>query len=484
MKLAARIFVASVVVVVTALAVDAYLSMRREVRLFDRQITAELDLVGRALAGPVADALRNQGDGLARRLVADANLEEGRVRVRWVRIDAAPSDPDAPRLASLGVSVAAATHRSMIRMKQENGAEQFIRYVPIPDSVNALELSADSSERDAYVRRTIAWSALVTLALLGASAALAAVFGVRWIGHPLSLLQEKARRAGEGDLSAPVLLPGRGELSELAASMNAMCDQLALSRDRERAEAEARIRTLEQLRHADRLRTVGTLAAGVAHELGTPLNVVSGRAALIASGELPPVEVTENARIIHRQSDRMTQIIRQLLDLARSSAAGKVPIDLAEAARRAAGMLRVLARNHGASVDVDAGEPVVARADEEQIQQVISNLVVNALHAMPPGGHVWISAGRETARPPSHTGLREGRYAWVAVRDDGPGIRPEHLERIFEPFFTTKGAGSGTGLGLSIAQGIVRDHGGWIEVTSELEKGSCFRFFLPEEAAA
>jgi len=132
---------------------------------------------------------------------------------------------------------------------------------------------------------------------------------------------------------------------------------------------------------------------------------------------------------------------------------------------------------------VSGSDPLEACVDASQIQQVLTNLIVNAIQAMPEGGEVHISLRRQIAGGPGHGD--GGRHPCLAieVRDEGVGIAEEHMPHLFEPFFTTKGTGKGTGLGLSIAYGIVQEHGGWIEVASRLKEGSCFTVFLPEGSA-
>jgi signal transduction histidine kinase len=123
-----------------------------------------------------------------------------------------------------------------------------------------------------------------------------------------------------------------------------------------------------------------------------------------------------------------------------------------------------------------------ASVDSGQVRQVLTNLIVNAVQAMPDGGHIQISlAGRRTT-PPDLDAATEGDYVGLTVSDDGPGIDPEHVEQIFEPFFTTKDVGEGTGLGLSIAHGIVQEHDGWINVTSTPGEGTSFTVYLPRES--
>jgi signal transduction histidine kinase len=126
---------------------------------------------------------------------------------------------------------------------------------------------------------------------------------------------------------------------------------------------------------------------------------------------------------------------------------------------------------------------VRAPVDDGQMQQVLANLVTNALQATEPGGGVAVSLGHELARPPADVGGQPGSYVRVSVADTGCGMTPEVVARVFEPFFTTKEVGEGTGLGLSVAYGIVREHGGWIAVQSAPGLGSVFSVFLPTEEA-
>ena len=126
----------------------------------------------------------------------------------------------------------------------------------------------------------------------------------------------------------------------------------------------------------------------------------------------------------------------------------------------------------------------LAEVDEGQIQQALTNLVVNGIQAMPRGGRLEITVRRERAVPPIDIGGPEAEFLRIAVRDEGDGIAPDNLRRLFEPFFTTKDVGEGTGLGLAVAYGIVREHDGWIGVESTPGAGSCFSIFLPPSAVS
>lgn len=237
--------------------------------------------------------------------------------------------------------------------------------------------------------------------------------------------------------------------------------------------------TLSELRRADRLAMVGKLAAGIAHELGTPLSIVGGRARQIAAGTLTSDQVSPTAKTIAEQADRMAAIIRQLLDFARRREPRLGRFDIRTLVRQAVGLLEPVASKKGVKLAAPGLEEAqVVEFDGSQMMQVMINVISNALHATPVGGSVTLSLTQASSAP-EETGLEARNYVGVVVKDTGSGIADEQRKRIFEPFFTTKDTGEGTGLGLSVAQGIVRDHRGWISVESELGKGSQFYIYLP-----
>ncbi|MER2559611.1 MAG: HAMP domain-containing sensor histidine kinase [Myxococcaceae bacterium] len=232
---------------------------------------------------------------------------------------------------------------------------------------------------------------------------------------------------------------------------------------------------------ADRLVMVGQLAAGLAHELGTPLTVVSGRARQLAAGAIPADQAPEAARTIAEQSERMAGIIRQVLDYARRRGPRPGRYDVRTVMLQAVGLLGpVAARKRVALGFSDPGTPRVIAFDGSQVLQVMTNLVANAIGATPAGGKVELSmADAQGKTPPPETGLAPGNFVALRVQDTGVGIATEHLTRVFEPFFTTKETGEGTGLGLSVSLGIIRDHDGWIDVDTTRGAGTCFTVYLP-----
>jgi two-component system, NtrC family, sensor kinase len=331
-----------------------------------------------------------------------------------------------------------------------------------------------------YLQNRIGSPGMAMAAFLGAALCGlgSAAFSAWFVERPIRALINKARRVGAGDHSGPILIPSHDDITELAHEMNAMCERLADAQEQIQVEAEARIATLEQLRHADRLKTVGQLAAGVAHELGTPLNVVAGRAKMISDGDSSPEEILTHARIIGEQAERMTTIIRQLLGFARRKGPRFGIGELYSIAKETSAMLSPLADKHKVSLALDKEVRISVEVDPNQIQQAVSNLMVNAIEAS-PGKQVTVRVFVRKAQPPADHGGSAGEYACLVVEDEGRGIPKKQLPHIFEPFFTTKAVGEGTGLGLSVSHDIVREHGGWIEVESEVDKGSRFSLFLP-----
>jgi signal transduction histidine kinase len=246
------------------------------------------------------------------------------------------------------------------------------------------------------------------------------------------------------------------------------------------ADCEAHELAQRHLERADRLAMVGKLGAGIAHELGTPLAVVSGRARQLANGQVAADQVLATARTIAEQADRMAGIIRQLLDFARRRGPRLGRFDARTLLRQSVALLEPVASRRGVTLSLDElPEPIAAQFDGSQMLQVLSNLVVNAMHATPTGGTVRLGLSEAWCSPPPETGLAARSYVQLRVVDTGAGIAPEHLSRVFEPFFTTKDTGEGTGLGLPVAQGIVRDHDGWISVESTHGQGSTFTVHLP-----
>jgi signal transduction histidine kinase len=481
MKLTMKLVLVFMTGMLILIAVNAYVGIQRQVWIFEQVAVDRAKTIGDALEEMLQFAWRADGWARVSELIAEACEEQHRMRVRWVWFDPHAGAELSPSIPQLNAAV-------IERHEPVWGPEKDTLYVywsiPVVDGrKGGLELYETASILEMEKRNVIYQTLLQMAATTALTGLLAVLMGLGVVGRPLERLVEKARRIGRGDLTGPVEIRSRDELQELAESLNQMCSQLAESQQRIHQESADRVAAMEQLRHADRLRTVGRLASVMAHDLGTPLNVISGRASLIASGKLSDQETIQSATIIKAESDKMTRTIRELLDFARRSPTRKTPVDLRRLVDQTIDLLLPVAEKHNVTITRDdEGHSAMASVDGSQIQQVLANLLVNAIQAMPGGGEVEAGIQRRRLKPPKNGQRGEAEFLCLSVRDEGVGIPPEILQRLFEPFFTTKQPGEGTGLGLSIAYGIAQEHDGWIDVTSKPGSGSCFSVYLPTEA--
>ncbi len=263
------------------------------------------------------------------------------------------------------------------------------------------------------------------------------------IGGVLGFLAERERRY-------------RNQLEETGAELRRTYEKLQAS--------------LESLKQAERLSAVGQLSANLAHEIRNPLASIGGAAELLQTGGLDRAETEEFLEIIRKESKRLGRLLTDLLDYARPKPPefGLVSVD--SLAGPTAGLLSVVAAKSNVTLTVEpAPDLPPLRCDPGQIKQVLVNLVMNAIQAMPGGGEVRVSARREG-----------GRVA-IEVRDQGEGIAAKDLGKIFSPFYTTKKAG--TGLGLAVAQQIAIGHGGEMRVEANSPRGAVFTVLLPAAPA-
>jgi signal transduction histidine kinase len=232
---------------------------------------------------------------------------------------------------------------------------------------------------------------------------------------------------------------------------------------------ESRLQVAQALVRAEKLITVGVLSAGIAHEVGSPLAVIRGRAEQVLKHLEGAGPRADDVRVIIKHIDNISSTIRQLLDFSRRQAVAPSAVPLDVAIERARGLLqwKLEAQDLALEVALDDDLPLLA-ADPDQLQQVLVNLLLNACDASEKGSSVLIKA--------SATGHKEVVFT---VEDHGSGIAAEHLNAVFDPFFTTKKRGEGTGLGLTIAAGIVRNHAGQINLTSAPGQGTTVTVLWP-----
>lgn len=337
----------------------------------------------------------------------------------------------------------------------------------------------------------------------------------RLIVLPMRRLLSATEKIADGDLSCRVPVPGSEEIALLAEAFNGMVDALR----RKKNEVEEHILSLERINRelktareetirSEKMASVGLLAAGTAHEIGTPLSAIMGYAAILQDEVRGDAEKEDYLRRIQDDAGRIDRIVRGLLDYARPSTGERVAVDVDDLLRETLRMLegQGIFRNITVS-SAFASSPAQVFADRHELQQVFTNLFINARDAMPHGGTLTVrtsldaSLPEETSGPqePAIRGRRkddfggafrssfladmEKKYMSIEIRDSGTGIDPEHIERIFDPFFTTKEPGKGTGLGLAVTARIIDSLGGRITVASVPSGGTTFSVRLPVRQA-
>ncbi len=238
----------------------------------------------------------------------------------------------------------------------------------------------------------------------------------------------------------------------------------------------------DQLRQAQKMEAVGRLAGGIAHDFNNLLTAITGNIALVLSRLSDDDPDRELLQIAEDASWRAADLTRQLLGFSRQARLGSKPLSLPDCLRES---MTILQRTLGAEIEVEfvtGTEVWLVNADPNQMNQVLMNLCLNARDAMPGGGRIVVAVQNcpiTTENVRDHPQGRLGEFVEMTVRDTGVGIPPEILPRIFDPFFTTKERGQGTGLGLALVSGIIQQHHGWIECSSIVGDGTCFRIYLP-----
>jgi signal transduction histidine kinase len=498
MRIATRITVTATALVAIALAGFGWVrgSADRRDRLERRsdeaaQVAAALR-AGIEVQGRMPERLLERSEALTRGL-ARAGLPW---RVTLIDVDEAPP-PDAPptgdprreRLRKLLLLRSAIVDERA----SEDGRRLYVHLEPVrvpsaqsPDGfliIGAIELARPLDWRD----RPGLWLELwVSLAVIGALVAAAVYLSAsRGIGKPIQKLIVGIDDVARGDLSHVVLQERDDELGALASRFNDMTASLRGAREEARRAAEQRSQLELHLRGSEKMATVGQIAAEIAHEVGTPLNVVTGRARAMARKAEDPDAVQKNASIIAEQAARIARIIQRLLDFARRKVGDAETAEVIDLARLAGDTLEFLdhhLESHKVTSRLVVGEGLGAIAgSKDQIQQVLLNLCMNAIQAMPGGGELALRLSQVVRRRPGLELAPEQAYVVLEVADTGVGIAAEDRDKIFEPFYTSKSDTGGSGLGLAVTHGIVKDHDGWMEVAeNDLSgRGTVFKVFLP-----
>ena len=371
-----------------------------------------------------------------------------------------------------------------------------------PDVQSVLGvLDVAISLEPAQARLRAATGSAILVALVAVVVTTGVLFLLIWqsVRRPVNRLIAATRSVAAGDLDQHLAPGATGEIGFLAHAFNEMVESLNSSKqhlDEWTNTLEENVtRKAEELRaarfqivQAEKLSSVGLVAAGIAHELNSPLMAIITFTHLVRGHVPSDSQAHEDLRTIEREANRCAAIIRQLLDFSREQVEdpGAEPCRLEEAVHDALALLKIELQNH--HVEWDASLPrdlPFVDANGVQLVQVFVNLILNALQAMPEGGRITITADVVARSDCGQVGLPphpSEQLVRASVRDTGSGIPPEDLSKVFDPFFTTKPVGQGSGLGLSVSLGLVRGYRGTIQAHSDGETGSEFIVLLPVSA--
>lgn len=341
-----------------------------------------------------------------------------------------------------------------IRLRQESVGQS---------SAIVLERPLPELQRDlAASRRYIASStALFILVVVGLTWFLAQ----RYVGRPLEQLVDDMRKLSGA--SQTVDRPELDEVGEARAEFDRLVLALDAARARTNEEIEARRNVERGLERADKLISLGQLSALMAHEIGSPLQILEGRARSLLKNPADAETTRRVADMLVEQTERITRIVGQMLSITRRRAPARTPLDARQSVTRVLSLLELEAKHRGVHLALKANSPQHVHADGDQLQQVVLNLVRNALEVSPRGAKVTVTLGGD-----------ENALS-LTVSDEGPGVAAELREQLFEPFFTTKPEGHG--LGLSVVRSIVQEHQGEVRV-ADVPKGCTIEVKLPRAA--
>lgn len=300
------------------------------------------------------------------------------------------------------------------------------------------------------------------------------------IARPLLKLRDLAQLVALGNFEQQVGLTRTDEIGELGSAFDAMTQQLqertetanrllaeTVQRNIELKEINARLEAMQlQLIQSEKLASIGQLTAGIVHDVKNPFAVIMGMAEVLAEDGNLDEDTRNGLKVMRESAVKGNTIVSDLLKFARQSKPEMRTLDLRETVETALRLTAYLTRKYNLSTELPE-HPLIATYDAQQVEQVLINMIHNAVQAMPDKGTLKIALNQI-----------EGT-AHLSIQDSGCGISPDHMKRIFDPFFTTKPEGQGTGLGLSVSYGIIANHNGQIDAESEVGKGTTFTIVLP-----
>jgi signal transduction histidine kinase len=296
---------------------------------------------------------------------------------------------------------------------------------------------------------------------------------IRWgISFPITNLMEASKTLGKGNMGLRLGKTNVAELDELIEEFNRMAENLEKQTQETSKIHQEKIQFERNLKHTEKLAAIGQLTSGLAHEIGTPLNVIQGRAENLLGKSQSGSKERKNLILILEQTERITEIIQQLLSYSRKPRGVLRKVSLTSIIQEAFTISKLKLSDSEVSVELELKlEAEELYGDEESLKQLFVNLILNSFHALKSKG---------TIRIKSYESKREDKdVSVIQFEDDGPGIPQEYISRVTDPFFTTKDVGEGTGLGLFIVSNILDEHGGTIEIGKSSKGGVLITMAIP-----
>lgn len=475
--LARQLWLVLLVPIAAALGLYGVVSDQLRHRVLRSEASAELrnhaTLVEAAVGGAVdrgqVDVLRQRIERLARadRILGIAGFEArgGAILVTGPLAEATPE-------LSLIAHRAFASGVEIEEERELAGGPALVRTVTFsPKSGGPAVIAVvvrDLRYLDAFAKTTNQWLALTGAALLLLTGLIAELASRVTVGRPAGVIVAGVERVARGDLETTVPEEGASELRQLARAFNAMTASLVQARSRVEHEEAARVVVERKLQHAQALAAVGQVAASMGHEIGSPLNVILGRARRLADKRDCPEDIRGELEIIAVQSERISRVVARLLSVARPPQSHGNGSDVVKVVRDALSFLGPECRHRLIDTTFEPGnDSFHAAIDADQLFQIVFNLCLNAAQAQPEGGKITVRLN-----------VVGKRKIVLEVEDRGPGVPPDLRPQIFDAFFTSKSDHGGTGLGLAIVSGIVREAGGSVELVPTPHGGACFRVHL------
>jgi len=456
MKVGTRLALGLLAALTPVVSVYTYNRIRSSTRIFEQDLKRETRATELALNAAIRlDVQRSEWSDIrtvlqtiSEQSMAVAVLDNsGRL---WYSLDNFPIK--LPPAAQIRAEVKA--NGSSEFMQTADGRYWFCRIAPMGSdpSMGYLLVAQDWTEvKHDLLRRTVSSIGAGCVVVL-LTAILIPLVARKYVSQPLAELSRRVSSLSTGE--EPEREPSGDEVTLITEEFRKLARELSVARRRLLDESERKIELERRLRHSDKLATIGTLASGLAHEIGTPLGVIRGRAEHLLRTDPDQHKRAQGLEIIINQIDRITRIVRMLLDFGRRREPVRVTSDVRAIVQRTLHLLETEAERRNIRLAADLGPaPLLVDCDVDQLQQVFVNLGMNALDAMANSGGVL--------RVSSQCRMVDGReQVRLCFEDNGTGVEEEFRDRVFDPFFTTKDPGKGTGMGLAVSQSIVRDHDG------------------------